>query len=163
MKGGFPMNGGNEARRRGEWIACGSAEKMEEEAARFAAALPPDSTLALHGALGAGKTTFVRGAARAFGIDRPITSPSYNIYAVYEGRSRQLIHMDAYRLPSPEAADGLMLEEFMRSPWCWIVEWPEKIAAALPEDAIHLDFEILSDGVHRFRVRERGTEADSDS
>lgn len=147
------MNDEKKSERGGEWIVCASAEKMEEEAARFAAALPPDATLALHGALGVGKTTFVRGAARAFGVGQPITSPSYNIYAVYEGRSRQLIHMDAYRLPSPEAAEGLMLEEFMRSPWCWIVEWPEKIGDALPADTIHLDFEIVSPGVHRFRAR----------
>lgn len=141
---------------RGEWIVCASAEEMERAAEAFASALPPDTALALHGPLGAGKTTFVRGAARAFGIEQPITSPSYNIYAVYEGRSRQLIHMDAYRLPSPEAADSLMLEEFMRSPWCWITEWPEKIADALPPDAIHVDFEIVSAGTHRFRVRGNG-------
>lgn len=137
----------------GEWCVCDSAEKTEAAAARLAEMLPADCTLALHGTLGAGKTTFVRGLARAFGIDQPVTSPSYNIYAIYDGRSRQLIHMDAYRLPSPDAVDSLMLEEFMKSPWCWVVEWPEKIGDALPPDTLHLDFEIVSAGTHRFRVR----------
>ena len=135
------------------WTDCASAEAMENAAERFGATLPPDCTLALHGGLGVGKTTFVRGLARAFGVDVAVTSPSFNIYAVYEGRSRQLIHMDAYRLPSAEAADALMLEEFLRSPWSLVVEWPEKISAALPPDTIHLDFEITPSGSHRFRVR----------
>lgn len=137
----------------GDWVICDSVEKTEEVASRLAKLLPEDCTLALHGTLGAGKTTFVHGLARAFGIDQPVTSPSYNIYAIYEGRTRQLIHMDAYRLPSPEAVESLMLEEFMRSPWCWVVEWPEKIGDALPSDTLHLDFEIISAGTHRFRVR----------
>lgn len=138
----------------GDWLVCGSAEETQRVAQELAGLLPPDCTLALHGGLGAGKTTFVGGLAEAFGVREPVTSPSYNIYAIYQGRSRQLIHMDAYRLPSPEAAEALMLEEFMQSPWCWVVEWPEKIGDALPPDALHLDFEILSAGTHRFRVRE---------
>lgn len=139
----------------GDWVVCDSVEKTAAAAARVAELLPAgaDCTLALHGTLGAGKTTFVSGLARALGVRQPVTSPSYNIYAVYEGRSRQLIHMDAYRLTSPGAVDALMLEEFMRSPWVWVVEWPEKIGDALPPDTIHLDFEILSAGTHRFRAR----------
>lgn len=137
----------------GEWCVCESAEATQAAARELAILLPPDCTLALHGGLGAGKTTFVGGLAEAFGVREPVTSPSYNIYAIYEGASRQLIHMDAYRLPSPEAAESLMLEEFMRSPWCWVVEWPEKIGDALPPDALHLDFEIIASGAHRFRVR----------
>ncbi|MGN0883816.1 MAG: tRNA (adenosine(37)-N6)-threonylcarbamoyltransferase complex ATPase subunit type 1 TsaE [Candidatus Spyradosoma sp.] len=137
----------------GRWRVCESAETTRATARELGAMLPADCTLALHGGLGAGKTTFVGGLAEAFGVREPVTSPSYNIYAIYEGRSRQLVHMDAYRLPSPEAAEALMLEEFMRSPWCWVVEWPEKIGDALPPDALHLDFEILDSGAHRFRVR----------
>lgn len=136
----------------GEWRVCESADETRAAARELAGLLLPDCTLALHGGLGAGKTTFVGGIAEAFGVREPITSPSYNIYAIYEGDSRQLIHMDAYRLPSPEAAESLMLEEFMRSPWCWVVEWPEKIGDALPPDALHLYFEILESGAHRFRV-----------
>jgi len=135
------------------WIECASAEEMERVAERFGELLPADCTLALHGGLGAGKTTFVRGLARAFGIKDSVASPSFNIYNVHEGHSHQLVHMDAYRLSSPDAVDALMLEEFLRSPWCWVVEWPEKIEQSLPADAIHIDFEITPTGTHRFRVR----------
>ncbi len=141
-------------KRFGAWRECPSAEAMQDAATELASLLPEgaDCTLALYGDLGAGKTTFARGFARGLGVEQPITSPSFNIYAIYEGRSRRLIHMDAYRLPSAEALSALMLEEFMRSPWCWIVEWPEKIADALPPDTLCLAFEIVSAGTHRFRV-----------
>lgn len=163
----FSKNGGGN----GEWRICRSAEETENAAAEFAATLPPDCTLALHGGLGAGKTTFVRGIARALGVAQEITSPSYNIYAIYDGTrgngnfgnaetenrgnggARRLVHMDAYRLASAEALDALMLDEFLVSPWILAIEWPEQISAALPPDAIHIDFEIVSAGTHRFRVR----------
>lgn len=163
------------ARGNGEWQSFCSAEAMESAAERFAGTLRADCTIALHGGLGVGKTTFVRGLARGLGIAQEITSPSYNIYAIYDGvgvpagtgsvptsgksvptsggRGRRLVHMDAYRLASPEAFDALMLDEFLRSPWCFVVEWPEKILSALPADALHLDFEIVSAGTHRVRVR----------
>lgn len=143
-----------------DWTVCDSVEAMSAAAARLASLLPENSdcTLALHGTLGAGKTTFVSGLAQALGIKQAVTSPSYNIYTVYEGCSRQLIHMDAYRLSSPDAIESLMLEEFMRSPWLWVVEWPEKIGGALPAGTLHLEFEIVEAGTHRFRVRGNATD-----
>lgn len=110
-------------------------------AREIAAALPPDAVLTLSGDLGAGKTTFVKGLATAWGITRTVTSPTYNIFTLYESPARQLAHMDAYRLAGPEAVDALMLEEFLRSPYCLVIEWPEKIAGWLPSDAIQLRFE----------------------
>ncbi len=131
---------------------CRTEAETIAAAREFAAALPPDSTIALHGDLGAGKTTFVRGLAEAFGVDKQITSPSFNIYTIYDGRERQLIHMDAYRLPSPAAAEGLMLEEFMRTPWCWAVEWAENLGDFLPADAIHISIEALGNGARLLKI-----------
>lgn len=108
-------------------------------ATALAQQLEPDATLALHGDLGAGKSTFVRGLALAWGISDPITSPTYNIFSIYQGE-RQLIHMDAYRLNSATQAESLLIEEFMRTPWCLAVEWPEKVEGWLPENALHLWF-----------------------
>ncbi|HBR95114.1 MAG TPA: tRNA (adenosine(37)-N6)-threonylcarbamoyltransferase complex ATPase subunit type 1 TsaE, partial [Opitutae bacterium] len=78
-------------------IRSQTANETEALAGRVAALLPPDAVLALHGDLGAGKTTFVRGLARAWDIQEAVTSPTYNLYTIYQG-SRQLIHLDAYRL-----------------------------------------------------------------
>jgi len=132
-------------------VRTGSAAETEALAARLGAALPPDSVLALHGDLGAGKTTFVRGLARAWGIEEAVTSPTFNLYTIHKGE-RQLVHFDAYRLESGADLDALMIEDFLRSPWCLAVEWPERIPDALPPDAWHLYLTIDADRSHRIRL-----------
>lgn len=131
-----------------------SAEETEALAAEFATLLPPDTTLALHGDLGVGKTTFVRGFARALGIREPVTSPTYAIFCLYRGDNRRrLLHMDAYRLSRPEDADNLILWELLDSPWTMVVEWPSKLGDRLPPDAWHLELSIVEPGVHGLRLR----------
>lgn len=129
-----------------------SAEETEKLAAQFAALLPPDTALALHGDLGTGKTTFTRGLARAFGIREPVTSPTYAVFTLHRGGSRRLLHMDAYRLTRPEDADNLAVWELLDSPWTMVVEWPSKLGDRLPPDAWHLEMSIESEGVHRLRL-----------
>ncbi|HSY53379.1 MAG TPA: tRNA (adenosine(37)-N6)-threonylcarbamoyltransferase complex ATPase subunit type 1 TsaE, partial [Opitutaceae bacterium] len=64
-------------------IATASAEETRALAAELATALPPDATLALHGDLGAGKTTFVQGLAHGFGLTGPVTSPTFTIFNLH--------------------------------------------------------------------------------
>jgi tRNA threonylcarbamoyladenosine biosynthesis protein TsaE len=120
------------------WVTD-SALETEAAGAALAAVLPPDTVLALHGDLGAGKTTFVRGLARAWDEPGPVTSPTFNYFLIYRGR-RQLVHLDAYRLARPEDFDSLLIDEFLESPWCLAVEWPENLGGRLPENAWHLFF-----------------------
>ena len=117
-----------EALRKG--LRSRSAEETESIAAQLAPTVRADSVIALHGDLGAGKTTFVRGLARAWGISEAVTSPTFNLYTIYKG-ARQLIHLDAYRMESGAELDALMIEDFLQSPWCFAVEWPERIPDAL--------------------------------
>ncbi len=121
-------------------------------AAEFAAALPADTTLALHGNLGVGKTTFVQGLARGLGIQDSVTSPTFNIFTLHRGRTN-LLHLDAYRLESAQQVEDLLLADFLISPWCLAVEWPEKIADWLPADTLHLDLGITADEKHTIRLR----------
>lgn len=132
-------------------IRSQTAAETEALASRLAALLAPDTVLALHGDLGAGKTTFVRGLARAWGIQEAVTSPTYNLYTIYQGE-RQLIHLDAYRLESGADLDALMIEDFLKSPWCFAVEWPERIPDALPEDTWHLYLTINKDQSHQIKL-----------
>jgi len=132
-------------------VCSQSAAETEALAASLGHLLPVDTVLALHGDLGAGKTTFVRGLARAWGIAEAVTSPTYNLYAIYKG-ARQLIHLDAYRLDSGADLDALMIEDFLQSPWCFAVEWPERIPDALPEDSWHLYLTINADQTHQIRL-----------
>src|SRR4026209_2524340 len=92
-----------------------SADETRALAAEFAVALPPDSTLALHGNLGVGKTTFVQGLARGLGISDAVTSPTFNIFTLHRGRTN-LLHLDAYRLETARQVDDLLLSHFMISP-----------------------------------------------
>ena len=135
-------------------IRSHSAVETEALAAQLATELPEDSVLALHGDLGAGKTTFIRGLARAWGIQEAVTSPTYNLYTIYQGK-RQLIHLDAYRLESGADLDALMIEDFLHPPWCFAVEWPERIPDALPEDTWHLYLTINEDLSHQIRLEHK--------
>lgn len=100
-------------------VTTPSAEATRRLAAEFAATLPPDTTLALHGDMGVGKTTFVQGLAEGLGVHEHVTSPTFAIYSVYRGAGRTLVHMDAYRLERGAQVEELLLDEFLRSPWGW--------------------------------------------
>ena len=129
-----------------------SADATRLLASEWAAALPPDATVALHGELGSGKTTWVQGMALGLGITEPVTSPAFLVYAIHRGPSRMLAHVDAYRLTAPREAEDLLLEEFLVSPWCLAVEWPERLPGWIPPDAWHVGFEIEPDGRHSIRI-----------
>jgi tRNA threonylcarbamoyladenosine biosynthesis protein TsaE len=143
-------------------ITTHSAAETQALAVEFAAALPPDATLALHGNLGVGKTTFVQGLARGFGVADPVTSPTFNIFTIHKGTpalhsleeaARTLVHLDAYRLERADQLDTLMLEDFLTTPYCLAVEWPENIAAWLPPSTLHLDLGIATDERHTLCLR----------
>ena len=133
-------------------VITGSPEETRTLAAEFAQALPADTTLALHGNLGVGKTTFVQGLARGFGIADAVTSPTFNIFTLHRGATN-LLHLDAYRLETAQQVEDLLLEDFMISPWCLAVEWPEKVADWLPPGTLHLELGIAPDERHTLKLR----------
>ena len=134
-------------------ITTESAEQTRTLAAELAAALPPDTTLALHGDMGVGKTTFVQGLAHGLGVHEHVTSPTFAIYSVYQGTKKKLIHLDAYRLEKEAQIESLLLDEFLVSPYVLAVEWPEKTGTWLPKDAWHLTLSIVDGDRHRLVLR----------
>lgn len=137
-------------------VVTESAVATRALAARLSAALPPGTVLALHGDLGAGKTTFVQGFAAGLGIREAVTSPTFNIFTLHRGAGRTLIHLDAYRLESGAQLTDLMIEDFLVPPWWLAVEWPEKVADWLPNTALHLDLGHAPGPERRHTVRLRG-------
>lgn len=134
-------------------ISTTSAEETEAVGAQLGASLPDNTALALHGDLGAGKTTLVRGLARALGITTAVTSPTYNIYTLYKGK-RQLLHMDAYRIKGRSALDSLSIEEFLDPPFIVAVEWPDNIQEFFAEySTYHLDMDIDPEHKHHIKLR----------
>lgn len=134
-------------------VTTASAEQTRALAAELATTLPRDTTLALHGDLGVGKTTFVQGLARGLGVSEHVTSPTFAIYSVYRGKASSLVHLDAYRLEKDAQLEALLLDEFLVSPWCLAVEWPEKTGAWLPANAWHLTLSIGDGDRHRVQMR----------
>jgi tRNA threonylcarbamoyladenosine biosynthesis protein TsaE len=107
-----------------------SATETEAIGARIAALLAPGDVVGVAGELGAGKTTFVRGACRALGVGTPVTSPTFTIGHRYEGRV-PVAHLDLYRLEGLGAAGWGDLEPYFDGTICF-VEWPEHAGGWLP-------------------------------
>jgi tRNA threonylcarbamoyladenosine biosynthesis protein TsaE len=112
-------------------LVCHSADATEALAAAVGAFLAPGDVVALRGELGAGKTCFVRGAARALGVAGPVASPTYTLMHAYEGRL-PVYHLDAWMQGRGEAflEDGGA--EWLRADGVAFVEWAERVAAWLP-------------------------------
>ena len=115
-----------------------SAEETMNLGQKFVALAKPGSTFCLTGDLGAGKTTLVRGIARALNIKSVVQSPTFNIMKVYFDGDRPLIHIDAYRLADVNTDIGL--DEYIAyETGITVIEWPEFIKDLLPENAIEVN------------------------
>lgn len=105
--------------------------------------------LALHGDLGAGKTTFVQTLAHALGVRETVASPTFVIMKRYEtndARFATLIHIDAYRLDHPEEMLPLKFTEVRTEPHTLVcIEWAERITPLLPPQTLHLTFSLTGD------------------
>jgi tRNA threonylcarbamoyladenosine biosynthesis protein TsaE len=122
-----------------------------ELGARIGKALAPGSVVSLQGPLGAGKTTFVRGMARALGIEEPVTSPSFTLVSEYDG-SMPLCHVDLYRIDNIEEFELLGVDEMTAGTGVTVVEWGERVRDALPEERIVVRISILENGARRVEI-----------
>lgn len=117
--------------------------------AKVASELVGGEVFALSGDLGAGKTTFSKGFARALGVEKQVTSPTFNIMKIYPIKNkkiRKLVHVDAYRLESVEDANSIGLDEIISDPTSvTIVEWPERIWGLIKNRAISIKFTFVSE------------------
>ena len=134
-------------------VTTASAEETRALAAELAQVLPAEVTLALHGDMGVGKTTFVQGLAQGFGVTGRVTSPTFSIFSVHHGLTHALIHLDAYRLENERQIESLLLDEFLVSPYCLAVEWPEKIATSLSANTWHIVLSIEEGDRHRVTLK----------
>ena len=101
-------------------------EQTEQAGAELAAALTPGDVVLVSGELGAGKTTFVRGALRELGVSGPVTSPTFVVGHAYEGRDGPLAHLDLYRLAGMGDEDPGLLDPYFGPDTITFVEWPER-------------------------------------
>jgi tRNA threonylcarbamoyladenosine biosynthesis protein TsaE len=106
-----------------ETVESGSAQETEAAGARLAAGLGPGDVVIVSGELGAGKTTLIRGACRALGVEGPVTSPTFTIGRRYRGRL-PVSHLDLYRLGGLEDEDPALLDDYLDGASVAFVEWP---------------------------------------
>ena len=117
------------------------AEQMREKAL----------IVGLYGDLGSGKTTFVKGIAKVFGLEKTITSPTFVIEKIYKLKNHvfdNLIHIDAYRLKSGDELLSLGWEEISKNPKNIIfIEWPENVNDILPSDTKNIKFRFVDKNI----------------
>jgi tRNA threonylcarbamoyladenosine biosynthesis protein TsaE len=128
-------------------------DATEAAGAALATALHAGDVVLVSGELGAGKTTFVRGAARALGVSGAVTSPTFNIAQRYEGRM-PVAHLDLYRLAGLDAEDPGLLADELDPDGVAFVEWPERAGApgALPAPAARVHIEHAGGDRRRIEI-----------
>ena len=114
-----------------------SSEETEAAGARLGGTLGPGDVVALSGELGAGKTVFVQGLARALDVPGSATSPTFVLVNEYRGRLR-VHHVDAYRTGSLAELRDLGLEEMMDGDGVTVIEWAERLEPLLPARAVRV-------------------------
>ncbi|MDR1867074.1 MAG: tRNA (adenosine(37)-N6)-threonylcarbamoyltransferase complex ATPase subunit type 1 TsaE [Treponema sp.] len=113
--------------------------------------LKRNAVVALHGALGAGKTYFTKGIARGIGIHEEITSPTFNIVIEYDGVI-PLYHIDAYRLANEADFYNLGVEERIYGNGITVIEWSERIHGVIPRDAFLVNIAIVDSQTRKITV-----------
>lgn len=135
-----------------------SPEETKAVAAELAAQTRPGSVFALHGDLGAGKTVFAAGFARALGITEPVSSPTFTIVQEYPFEKGIFFHLDLYRIDNPDAALAFGIDEFLYAEdGISLIEWPERIHGLFPPHTVYVDIRRgESDGARVITVEQPG-------
>ncbi len=133
-----------------------SVEETREYARQFAVSLQPGDVVSLSGNLGAGKTEFMRGIAQVFQCGDQLSSPSFSIFNIYNGRLKdapvKLQHFDLYRIETSLELEGLGFGEYIFGEAVSVVEWGEKFPDELPGNTKKVFIEAVGEDERRIVV-----------
>ena len=132
-------------------VETSSPEETAAAGAELASRLRPGDVVLVSGELGSGKTTFVRGACRALGVEGPVTSPTFTIGQLLEGRV-EVAHLDLYRLESLAGEDPALLEDYLTPERVGFVEWPAVGEPAIARVAARVQIDHAGDNRRRIEV-----------
>ncbi len=109
--------------------------------------------IALHGAMGAGKTTLIHALCHRLGVQDAVSSPTYSLINQYRaGDGTAVYHLDLYRLRDEEEALQAGVEDCLYSGYRCLVEWPEKAPGLLPEDTLQVQLEVVENLTRRLSI-----------
>lgn len=140
--------------------ASHSDEQTQRLGARLGALLPPHAVIALHGPMGAGKTSFARGVGQGWGADQPLRSPTFTLVQQHHrvADAATLYHVDLYRAESEGDVGSLGLREILDGEdSIVIIEWPEHAHNLIPQDAIHVKIAPVSDTKRQLTISTQDT------
>ncbi|HYU94392.1 MAG TPA: tRNA (adenosine(37)-N6)-threonylcarbamoyltransferase complex ATPase subunit type 1 TsaE [Actinomycetota bacterium] len=126
-------------------LTAGVPEDTMAVGEAVASLLGEGDVIALTGELGAGKTTFVRGAARALGFEGAVASPTFTLVREYQGRVR-IYHVDVYRLERVQDVLDLGLDEMVAEGGVLLVEWGDAVEGLLPDDHLLAEITLVGEG-----------------
>ena len=139
-------------------------DDLHHVASRMAGQLPHTALVTLQGELGAGKTTFVKAIAAAVALNPAhVTSPTFNLITIHESPANalRLVHADMYRMADPDELIETGWDTALDAPSgyrCWaFVEWPQKIASALPAHRLSITLEVTGESSRRMTIKGMGT------
>jgi tRNA threonylcarbamoyladenosine biosynthesis protein TsaE len=141
-------------------LETSAPHETEAVGAELAAELRAGDVVLVRGELGAGKTTLVRGAARALGVSDPVTSPTFGIGHRYRGSNVTVAHLDLYRLGGLEREDPGLLDDYLEPGSIAFVEWPQEGSPQLGEAKIRVTLTHCGGDRRRIEVRAAAREGD---
>lgn len=130
-----------------------SERETQDFAREFAKTLSRGSVIAFEGGLGAGKTAFTRGLAEGLSCRDSVSSPTFSIVNEYDGEI-PLFHFDMYRIETLGELYSIGFFEYLERGGICAIEWSENIYSALPDDAIFVKIEQLSENERKIVVTE---------
>ena len=137
-------------------ITSHSLDETRALGARLAVRARAGDLFCLEGDLGAGKTSFVQGLGRGLSISETIHSPTFILANEHRGGRLPLYHLDVYRVASASEAIGFGLEDYLAGDGVCVIEWAEKIRAALPHELLWITFEHRGESTRRIVFDARG-------
>ncbi|HEV7586033.1 MAG TPA: tRNA (adenosine(37)-N6)-threonylcarbamoyltransferase complex ATPase subunit type 1 TsaE [Solirubrobacteraceae bacterium] len=139
-------------------IETSDPSETEALGAELAAGLRDGDVVLVRGDLGSGKTTLVRGAARALGVADPVTSPTFSIGHRYRATGVTVSHLDLYRVGALENEDPALLDDYVGPGRIAFVEWPKEEGGALPRARLRVTLTHRGGDRRRVEVGDGGEE-----
>lgn len=133
-------------------FVCPTSSDTIRAGHRLGEKLRPGDVVLVSGALGSGKTTFIQGLVRGYGVDTVVTSPTFALIHVYSTGDRTVVHADPYRLEGAAEIATIGLEEYLDTDAVVAIEWPERLGDLISGSAIRVAIVAGPDEARRIHV-----------